>query len=154
MSVFAGQKAPSAIRCIKTQPKPPAPAPTPEPCQKAPSAIRCIKTRSPRPIAPNNSLSQKAPSAIRCIKTLACSIPIDFLLTPGQKAPSAIRCIKTQNPRADPAQLVVGQKARLIGQVVLVFGLSFVATKPKGGGWTRCDLSSWLARSCWFYPGF
>ena len=43
---------------------------------------------------------------------------------------------------------------RLIGQVVLVFGLSFVATKPKGGGWTRCDLSSWLARSCWFYPGF
>lgn len=42
----------------------------------------------------------------------------------------------------------------LIGQVVLVFGLSFVATKPKGGGWTRCDLSSWLARSCWFYPGF
>ena len=44
--------------------------------------------------------------------------------------------------------------SRLIGQVVLVFGLSFVATKPKGGGWTRCDLSSWLARSCWFYPGF
>ena len=43
---------------------------------------------------------------------------------------------------------------RLIGQVVLVFGLSFVATKPKGGGWTRCDLSSWLARSCWFHPGF
>ena len=42
----------------------------------------------------------------------------------------------------------------VIGQVVLVFGLSFVATKPKGGGWTRCDLSSWLARSCWFYPGF
>ena len=42
----------------------------------------------------------------------------------------------------------------IIGQVVLVYGLSFVATKPKGGGWTRCDLSSWLARSCWFYPGF
>ena len=47
-----------------------------------------------------------------------------------------------------------GVTFRLIGQVVLVFGLSFVATKPKGGGWTRCDLSSWLARSCWFYPGF
>ncbi len=45
-------------------------------------------------------------------------------------------------------------QARLIGQVVLVFGPSFVATKPKDGGWTRCDLSSWLARSCWFYPGF
>ena len=47
-----------------------------------------------------------------------------------------------------------GPPQGLIGQVVLVFGLSFVATKPKGGGWTRCDLSSWLARSCWFYPGF
>ena len=53
-----------------------------------------------------------------------------------------------------PAAVCAGGRRRLIGQVVLVFGLSFVATKPKGGGWTRCDLSSWLARSCWFYPGF
>ena len=60
----------------------------------------------------------------------------------------AAREIATREPAARSG------RSRLIGQVVLVFGLSFVATKPKGGGWTRCDLSSWLARSCWFYPGF
>ena len=64
--------------------------------------------------------------------------------------------VKLLRARLLPAFLAarVGLIVRLIGQVVLVFGLSFVATKPKGGGWTRCDLSSWLARSCWFYPGF
>ncbi len=39
-----GQKAPSAIRCIKTRTSGSGPYPR-RPCQKAPSAIRCIKTR-------------------------------------------------------------------------------------------------------------
>ena len=37
--------------------------------QKAPSAIRCIKTQAPDLLGELAHLSQKAPSAIRCIKT-------------------------------------------------------------------------------------
>ena len=37
--------------------------------QKAPSAIRCIKTDGHQLFAVGGAHSQKAPSAIRCIKT-------------------------------------------------------------------------------------
>ena len=112
------QKAPSAKRCIKTQPQPYRHR---FPCrsQKAPSAKRCIKTRrrSSQCGYPHCAL-QKAPSAKRCIKTLSCCqlrgrgtrvrkhrAP-KGALRPGfdaydaakwarQKAPSAKRCIKT-----------------------------------------------------------
>ena len=40
-----------------------------QPSQKAPSAIRCIKTRSAAAMVAWVASSQKAPSAIRCIKT-------------------------------------------------------------------------------------
>ena len=61
------QKAPSAIRCIKT-------VLTAKDRhrllgQKAPSAIRCIKTREDGSLGNGGRSSQKAPSAIRCIKT-------------------------------------------------------------------------------------
>ena len=39
------------------------------PGQKAPSAIRCIKTNRVGEPEPSRSAGQKAPSAIRCIKT-------------------------------------------------------------------------------------
>ena len=65
--------------------------------QKAPSAIRCIKTTAPTCFATSaNTSSQKAPSAIRCIKTLAATGQQHRRWMPRQKAPSAIRCIKTQ----------------------------------------------------------
>ena len=38
-------------------------------CQKAPSAIRCIKTSPYRAASAFAVSGQKAPSAIRCIKT-------------------------------------------------------------------------------------
>ena len=64
-------------------------------CQKAPSAIRCIKTGSSPPFDPGSLPCQKAPSAIRCIKTWPLTIVVTRNL-PCQKAPSAIRCIKTR----------------------------------------------------------
>ena len=66
--------------------------------QKAPSAIRCIKTVDTRPGLGAVIVGQKAPSAIRCIKTLP-SYWCASTYFGCQKAPSAIRCIKTQ-PRA------------------------------------------------------
>ena len=89
------QKAPSAIRCIKTRVQP-----TPwlqvVYRQKAPSAIRCIKTRRWRRSAAKLMARQKAPSAIRCIKTHRTAWPWTCTPFSCQKAPSAIRCIKTR----------------------------------------------------------
>ena len=61
--------------------------------QKAPSAIGCIKTPKRVPPEPQEVLRQKAPSAIGCIKTQCVSFAV--LRRRRQKAPSAIRCIKT-----------------------------------------------------------
>ena len=69
---FNGQKAPSAIRCIKTLGVTSANAPSTG--QKAPSAIRCIKTHHQRTHNGYQDYRQKAPSAIRCIKTIMVSI--------------------------------------------------------------------------------
>ena len=44
-------------------------------CQKAPSAIRCIKTGPDALLVPRVQGGQKAPSAIRCIKTAQKSSP-------------------------------------------------------------------------------
>ena len=63
-------------------------------CQKAPSAIRCIKTVAIQGACGDFVSRQKAPSAIRCIKTKGCEGAGGDGLA-GQKAPSAIRCIKT-----------------------------------------------------------
>ena len=62
--------------------------------QKAPSAIRCIKTTQKRTLSAHSNDGQKAPSAIRCIKT---HVQTGFAVSlwVSQKAPSAIRCIKT-----------------------------------------------------------
>ena len=86
------QKAPSAIRCIKTWESSATRYLTIASCQKAPSAIRCIKTPGTPSCGRNTSASQKAPSAIRCIKTEWAQELVPEL---GQKLPSAIRCIKT-----------------------------------------------------------
>ena len=43
-------------------------------CQKAPSAIRCIKTRPGLKLGDQLVEGQKAPSAIRCIKTVSTVI--------------------------------------------------------------------------------
>ena len=72
------QKAPSAIRCIKTHEKM---IRTTYKCyhgQKAPSAIRCIKTgvRDAHDVV--HLASQKAPSAIRCIKTSTCHVSTNY----------------------------------------------------------------------------
>ena len=92
--VSPGQKAPSAIRCIKTSGE----RDCLDACllgQKAPSAIRCIKTVLPDPGGRRQvGAGQKAPSAIRCIKTGLLPRSRDTR-TERQKAPSAIRCIKT-----------------------------------------------------------
>ena len=61
--------------------------------QKAPSAIRCIKTTSSVRPSVTYLSGQKAPSAIRCIKTSIIRGPEHVFCS--QKAPSAIRCIKT-----------------------------------------------------------
>ena len=46
-------------------------------CQKAPSAIRCIKTQTVLNLLDDAvGRGQKAPSAIRCIKTLAQVLPV------------------------------------------------------------------------------
>ena len=119
--VWAGQKAPSAKRCIKT-------------CccsryflflfprQKAPSAKRCIKTHASPVSSDFGFQRQKAPSAKRCIKTGAAAATVVAVLrvrkhrapkgalrhvsrppsptrARRQKAPSAKRCIKTQARR-------------------------------------------------------
>ena len=88
------QKAPSAIRCIKTPPQPTLETTWVEDGQKAPSAIRCIKTLLTGTVVASAFLGQKAPSAIRCIKTAAALV--EDAETFRQKAPSAIRCIKTE----------------------------------------------------------
>ena len=90
-----GQKAPSAIRCIKTSWRFAFLRAIRAASQKAPSAIRCIKTGSSPPFDPGSLPCQKAPSAIRCIKTWPLTIVVTRNL-PCQKAPSAIRCIKTR----------------------------------------------------------
>ena len=64
------------------------------PSQKAPSAIRCIKTGCDRRCDGWDAFGQKAPSAIRCIKT-RCDLSDPVAEHLSQKAPSAIRCIKT-----------------------------------------------------------
>ena len=43
--------------------------------QKAPSAIRCIKTEVPLTYRGTQKTGQKAPSAIRCIKTPSSETP-------------------------------------------------------------------------------
>ena len=63
-------------------------------CQKAPSAIRCIKTENRARITNPGNPGQKAPSAIRCIKT-GPAVVVTAGGARRQKAPSAIRCIKT-----------------------------------------------------------
>ena len=63
--------------------------------QKAPSAIRCIKTLKPTKVLTSPLECQKAPSAIRCIKTLKRRSSLSSVGHSRQKAPSAIRCIKT-----------------------------------------------------------
>ena len=76
------------------------------PSQKAPSAIRCIKTPIPGDVKRFAIRSQKAPSAIRCIKTHARGLLAPVAID-GQKAPSAIRCIKTLDSHAaDVVRLV------------------------------------------------
>mgnify|MGYP002886135212 FL=1 len=52
---FSGQKAPSAIRCIKTLGLHALDQHLLTGCQKAPSAIRCIKTTSKNAIGPSPS---------------------------------------------------------------------------------------------------
>ena len=66
------------------------------PGQKAPSTIRCIKTEHPFQVVVA-CVGQKAPSTIRCIKTHEIASAQDRSSKPGQKAPSTIRCIKTQD---------------------------------------------------------
>ena len=66
--------------------------------QKAPSAIRCIKTAVIDTLIADRAFRQKAPSAIRCIKTRPRRPPEMAPLR--QKAPSAIRCIKTADELA------------------------------------------------------
>ena len=61
--------------------------------QKAPSAKRCIKTTVSR-LGGEGSLGQKAPSAKRCIKAVIAEVAA-FIVFDSQKAPSAKRCIKT-----------------------------------------------------------
>ena len=63
--------------------------------QKAPSAKRCIKTQPEREPMPAPVIGQKAPSAKRCIKTPTQPTPTSHAPPTCQKAPSAKRCIKT-----------------------------------------------------------
>ena len=91
---FFGQKAPSAIRCIKT-PDCTVSEEEVDEGQKAPSAIRCIKTCPTTSRTTSLRSGQKAPSAIRCIKTAWLLTLLDQENAKRQKAPSAIRCIKT-----------------------------------------------------------
>ena len=67
--------------------------------QKAPSAIRCIKTATQIPRQNMPDPRQKAPSAIRCIKTSCTCLRWALFCSFCQKAPSAVRCIKTAHPR-------------------------------------------------------
>ena len=89
-----GQKAPSAIRCIKTQSSSGAKEIRTE-RQKAPSAIRCIKTGRERLSA--QILGQKAPSVIRCIRTDGCWF--------GSSRRSANSSAKTRPPETNRQQL-------------------------------------------------
>ncbi len=101
-----GQKAPSAIRCIKTSGSRQAHTRC-HPHQKAPSAIRRIKTPPSAVLrGPPSCVGQKAPSAIRRIKT---SRRHATRRTRGRsESPSAIRCIKTSpagGPKCSPSDV-------------------------------------------------
>ena len=78
--------------------------------QKAPSAIRCIKTQHHHAALLEGHVGQKAPSAIRCIKTVFQPRAYQKRVL-GQKAPSAIRCIKTIDDGAGAVVEVGGSES-------------------------------------------
>ena len=95
------QKAPSAIRCIKTSPSS-SYSQHPSTSQKAPSAKRRIKTGPPPPVGDGTVLrvrKHRAPEG--ALRPLSCSFDVEHP-TIGQKAPSARRCIKTSMSSMSP----------------------------------------------------